>query len=172
MSSPISVFIEMPVYLQKYLTAISINKKQPLQFRNKHDYNRLLINIVSNRTDIKPPDYNKPGIKILLPFSKIKDIYFYNKISTENRELFRKTVKADLLYDFRLFIKEMIRIGINRKDALELFFLSLNITEDDIKYESFYRQYTRYNKKRNITNLLTALTDLKPEIVNKIQALI
>jgi len=46
--------------------------------------------------------------------------------------------------------------GIQRKIAIEQFFELHQITEDDIKFESFYRNFTRFNDKKirkfNINN--------------------
>ena len=50
MPSPISVFIEMPVYLKKYLLYKSKNKQEPIIFSKGNDYNLLLTRLITNDT--------------------------------------------------------------------------------------------------------------------------
>ncbi len=147
--SPISVYIEMPEYFKKYLLAVSENKQEPVEFTPKHDYYKLLSNLCVNYP-VHPVDRTKNVIKIKLPFNRIKDVYFYNKLGEEAREFFRAQVKRDLYYDFRVFLKDSIMSGMQRKVAIEKFFLAHNITEDDIQYDSFYRNYSRYLAKKRI----------------------
>jgi len=163
--SPISVTIEVSSWMKKYLIYHSENKKEPLEYPYKHEYNLLLTRLTSNRVDVLPdnivfdhkyknlktPATNSETIKICLPFSKYKDIYFYNKISNKAKILFREQVKDDMLYDFFVSIKKQIMSGYERKIAIENFFLKFNITEDDLKYDSFYRKYTRYVNKIAVT---------------------
>lgn len=147
MPSPICVYIEMPGYLKKYLISKSENKTEPIEFSPKHDYNKLLTNLTVNYP-VDPVDKFKELVKIKLPFNRIKDVYFYNKIGVHNREEFREQIKLDFYYDFRLFVKESIMSGVQRKIAIEMFFQMHKITEDDVKYESFYRNFTRFNRKK------------------------
>ena len=147
MPTNIYVEIEMPVYLKKYLLAQSENKKEPLHFCIDHDYNILIRQLTTNRRVEKLQKCDET-VRILLPFSRRKDAYFYNNIGFHNRVYFREQVRLDFYYDFRLFVKERIMAGIQRKIAIEQFFLLHNINEDDIKYESFYRNFTRFNNKK------------------------
>ena len=154
----------MPEHLKKYLISESENEKEPLCFPPKHDYNILLVRLMSNYPS-KPSPHHVNRVKIQLPFNQIKDVYFYNRLSDDSRRLFREHVQRDLYYDFRLFLKELSQAGIQRKIALEKFFLLHGITEDDIKYESFYRNYTRYIKKLRATYSESDLTQLNKKIV-------
>ncbi len=164
-ASPISVYIEMPVWLKKYLISESINKEEPLIFHPKHDYNTLLARLVTNNRKTEPPDYDKQGIKIMLPWSKMKDVYFYNKLSTDSRQIFRNQIYRDVYYDFKIFLKDMTLKGMQRKIALERFFLCHQITDDDINYASFYRSFTRYIQKRRVNYYESAFTDLNRQSV-------
>jgi hypothetical protein len=147
MPSPICVYIEMPSYLKKYLISQSENRKEPLEFIPEHDYSLLLTRLTTNRP-VENISHQESTIKIRLPFNRGKDVYFYNKIGINKRKYFREQVRLDFYYDFRLFIKERMMAGIQRKIAIEQFFNLHGITEDDIKYESFYRNFTRYNDKK------------------------
>jgi hypothetical protein len=147
MASPIYVEIEMPVYLKKYLISISDNKKEPLELPHGHEYSILIRNITTNRM-VERIGKGEDVIKIRLPFSRIKDPYFYNKIGINNRKYFREQIRLDFYYDFRLFLKDRIMGGVQRKIAIEQFFELHKIEEGDVKFESFYRNFTRFNNKK------------------------
>lgn len=146
MPSPISVKIEMPVYLKKYLIGQSMNKQEPLEFSTEHDYSLLLVKLASNRTAERIKQ-DENTVKIRLPFNRGKDVYFYNNIGFNRRVFFREQVRLDFYYEFRTYLKKRIMEGIERKIAIEEFFERYKITEDDVKYESFYRNFTRFNDK-------------------------
>ena len=157
MSSPISVKIPVPAWMKKYLIFQSKNGSEPIVFHNKHAYNRLLINLVSNRPDIKilpnpkEEDINNETVKIKLPFNSIKDVYFYNKLNYRNQIEFRNQIKLDFLYQYMIEIRKKTILGIERKKATEEFLEMININEDELKYESLYRKFSRYiNKKKSI----------------------
>ena len=162
MSSPISVKIEVPVWMKKYLLFESKEKIFPISFPRRHAYNAFLLKLVSNKKNISEKLFigpvNSEIIKLKLPFSDVKDVYFYNKISEHNRERFRRQVKADFYYDFEVVVKHLLLSGMKRDKALEKFFLSMDITEDDINYDSFYRKFTRYKKNRALKFSKSELT--------------
>ncbi len=165
MPSPISVFIEMPTYLKKYLIFQSKNKEEPIVFSEGHDYNLLLIRLITNDSRTNPPDKSKTGCKIILPFNKNKDVYFYNKLSEPSREYFRNQLRNNFLYDFRILLKDRNVSFLDRKQVMEFFFLTMKITDDDLNYASFYRSFTRYNKKRRVTYSKSTLTHSLSEFV-------
>ncbi len=157
MASPIVIKIEVPAWMKKYLIFQSENKTEPLEFHRKHNYNRLLINLVTNRTDViiyKPDlheeDINNAIVKIKLPFNGYKDVYFYNKIGINNKKKFRAEVKIDFLFQYRTELRNKLCRNIERKTATEEFLDKLKINEDELKYESLYRKYTRYMNKEKL----------------------
>lgn len=157
MPSPIHVYIEVPAWMKKYIIFQSEYNSEPVIFHNKHIYNRLLINLISNRPDIKilpkPKEkyINNDIVKIRLPFNNIKDVYFYNKLSNRNKIEFRNQVKLDFLYQYMTEIRKKTIQGMERKKATEEFLEMININEDELKYESLYRKFTRYiNKRKSI----------------------
>jgi len=166
MASPIPVYIEMPSYLKKYLIFQSKNKKEPIEFQFGSDYNLLLIRLITNTNRTYPPDKNKPGCKIYLPFNEVKDVYFYNKLSEPSREKFRNHVKNNFLYDFRMLLKHKDHSFFDRKTLVEYYFSTMNITDDDLNYASFYRSFTRYMEKRRVTYCKSSLTQSMSEFVH------
>jgi len=170
MPSPISVYIEMPKYLKKYLAAESVNKHEPFAFPRKHDYNLLLTRLLSNDSSITPPNRQADEcVKIQLPFNEYKDVYFYNKLSRESRIVFRDAVYRDLYYDLRLVVKELMLANISRNKAIEMFFLAYGITEDDVNYDSFYRSFSRFQQKRRAIYTVSTLTQLSRKSVKNLK---
>lgn len=152
MPSPISVKIPVTSWMKKYLEFQSENPKaQTLVFALKHEYNIFLLRLVSNykreqnlmvveKQNLKLDSV----VKIQLPFSDRKDVYFYNYLSREAKQKFRAEVELDMLYDFKRYLKVNILKGVKKKIAIREFFEKRNISEDDIKYESFERKFSRY----------------------------
>jgi len=109
---------------------------------------------VTNRTDVliyKPDltedDMNNSTVKIKLPFNEVKDVYFYNKIGFHNKIKFRKEVKMDFLFQYRNYLRNEMMKNLERKKATEGFLELMDINEDELKYESLYRKFTRYMTK-------------------------
>jgi hypothetical protein len=153
MGSPIVVKIEVPAWMKKFLLYQSENGIEPVEFHRKHRYVLLLNCMLTNRYDtnvVNEPSYNDINsevVTIRLPWSKLHDVYFYNKISRDNREKFRNEVKSDFYFQYQTEIRNKKMVGIERKQATEYFLDRLNITEDELKYESMYRKFTRYMNK-------------------------
>ena len=159
MASPISVTIKVPAWMKKYLEFQSEDKSAKiLSFANKHQYNVFLINLVSNYRTVSVPfkkkketDINNSEVKIYLPFSNRKVIYFYNYISRYSAEIFRREINLDFLLDFKTYLRNNMLQGMQRKIAIENFLKKYNINEDELKFETLYRKYTRYmNKNKRI----------------------
>ncbi len=161
----------MPVWLKKYLIGQSANKQEPIEFSPGHDYNILLTRLISKDPRIEPAYYDQKLVEIKLPFNEFKDVYIYNKISRENRLIFKEQVRRDLYYDLRLFLKDMIMCGEERKIAIETFFFYYKITEDDVNLQSFYRSFTRYNEKKRIMYSLSGLNKFSQSIRKNVHRL-
>ena len=151
--SPVTIKIFVPKWMKIYLISQSENKCEPIEFPRRHEYNTLLIRLVTNRSDVKEERSKESfvPVKIKLPFSKAKDVYFYNKLSEEARGDFRDQVKTDFLFDFSVNVKDKLLKGVQRKIAIEQFFEYHKITDEDTNTDSFYRKFTRYIDKRKIT---------------------
>ena len=160
MPSPISVKISVASWMKRYLEFQSEDgESKILTFSRKHEYNIFIMRLVSNYkrnvVSAKPVDENvklNSEVKINLPFSDRKDVYFYNYLSRASMQIFRAEIELDMLFDFKRYLRTEILNGKQKKIAIREFFEKHNITEDDIKYESFERKHTRYmNKtKRNL----------------------
>jgi hypothetical protein len=161
MPSPVTVKIKVPPYLKKYIIAQSVNKAEPVQFDRKHIYAISLILKTSNYNYLQyiplkercnvyeyfyHPKNQSPTfeyIDIRLPYNDRKDVRSFNYLGLHNKYRFISEVKEDFYFEMtRVMIKKM-RTNASRKEALEHFLKTYNITEDDIKFESLYRQSSR-----------------------------
>lgn len=155
-----TVTIEIKPYLKKWLLAKSENKKFPLKFPRKHDYNILLLNLVTNYNSLSSiplqdrenvleyfrPSCQQdpgPGVTIILPFNSRKDIRSYNYLSVASKKTFRREVRMDFNFEFNRFLIENLRKKKRRLDIVNEFKEKYDISEDDLKTESLYRYSSR-----------------------------
>ncbi len=154
-----TIEIEIKPYLKKFLYYKSTNKKEPLRFRRKHDYNVLLWRLVTNYNQLAsiPVDdrqnvleYFKnstqnsaKGISIILPFNDRKDVRSYNYLSVKSKKVFRKEVRMDFNFEFSRYLFHNLKQGKSRLDIVKAFMVRYNLDEEDIKTETLYRYSSR-----------------------------
>lgn len=158
MPSQVTVKIKVPPYIKKYIVAQSVNKIEPLHFHHKHVYAISLVQKVSNfnacnhfriddrgnvREYLSPHHPDPEHVVILLPYSRDKDVRRFNYLSVNDKRRFRSEVKDDFYFELIRFVIGRMRKNIPRKDAIQLFYEKYHITEDDLKFESIYRQTSR-----------------------------
>jgi hypothetical protein len=158
MPSPVTVKIKVDPHIKKYIIAQSENKIEPLVFHHKHVYAISLVHKVSNfnahnhfKIDergnvieyLSPhkPDCNH--VVIALPYSRAKDVRRFNYLSINAKRRFRSEVKDDFYFELIRFVIKRLRRNIPRKTAIQEFYNRYDITEDDLKLESIYRQTSR-----------------------------
>ncbi len=157
----ITVLVLLKPYLQKYLISKSVNKCLPIRFPNKHFYNLLLINLVTNYYSykqfplsekhncisyLKPPSFSPNEIPIVLPYSCKKDITYYRYLSHKSKLLFSQEVKNDFNLEFSRYLVKNLSKKIPRLDICNNFKDMYDISEDDFKTESLYRYSSRLLK--------------------------
>lgn len=164
MEDMVTVDIELKPYLKKYLISKSENKQVPVKFARKHDYNIMLISLVTNynclksipiedRENVKryfsPSRHKNPqdGIAIILPFNDRKNVQFYNYLSVQNKWKFTSEVRLDFNFEFSRYMYRELKKGIPRNIIVDAFKKMYNITEDELKSESLYRFSTRMLEK-------------------------
>jgi len=155
-----TVNIEIKPYLKKFLIAKSENKKEPLKFPRKHDYNVLLWRLITNYNSLKsipvadkqnvidyfhgssqPPKEN--GITVIIPFNDRKDVRSYNYLSVKSKKAFRKEVRIDFNFEFSRFLFHKLKHGKQRLEIVKEFMEKYNLDEEDIKTETLYRYSSR-----------------------------
>jgi hypothetical protein len=156
--SPVTVKIKVQPYIRKYLIGKSENKEEPLVFAKNHPFGKLLIKNVTiyNRHTSFPitdkdciHDYfyshwkTCESVKILLPFNEDKDVRCYNYLSYHSQRDIISKLKEYFYHELHWFLISRRRKGTQRKDIIFEFMENYNITEDDILFESVYRQTTR-----------------------------
>jgi hypothetical protein len=158
MPSMVTVKIKVEPHIKKYLVAQSENKSEPLVFHRKHVY---IISLIKKTTDFNAHNHfkidekgnvieylspHKPDdnhVVICLPYSRDKDPRKFNFLSVNAKRKFRAEVSDDFYYELIRFVIRRIRRNIPRTDAIHEFYKLYEITEDDINFESIYRQTSR-----------------------------
>jgi len=161
MPSDVTVRIKVPAYIKKYMIAQSVNGDEPVVFPPKHIYNISLVKKITNynylkyiplceRDDVYEYFYHTSHqlhsfeyISIVLPFNERKDPRSFNYLGRYSKYQFVKEVKEDFYFELTRYIIKRMRQNVQRKDAILEFTEFYNITEDDIKLETLYRQTTR-----------------------------
>lgn len=155
-------------YIVKFLLANSKNKRQPIQFHRKHRYNISLIRKVTNYNrkthfalddrqavsdHLSPCNYQEIT-KIVLPFSKRKNILYYNYLSQQARREFTEEITDEFNHELLRFLITNLNKGIQRKKICEMFKQKYGITEDELQTDTLYRHTTRLlGKYKNNKNL-------------------
>jgi len=164
MADMVTVEIEIKPYLKKFLVSKSENGDLPVRFPRKHDYNIMLISLVSNynclksipiedRENVKryfsPSRHRNPhdGIRIILPFNDRKNVQSYNYLSVQNKWKFTSEIRMDFNFEFSRYMFRELKKGIPRNIIVDTFKKMHNITEDELKSESLYRFSTRLLEK-------------------------
>ena len=159
MPSPVVVRTKVPPYIKKFLLAKSVNKTEPVLFCRHHPYGKLLIDKVTsyNRLTCLPLDEkdnvmayffatrwkNGETIAIQLPFNNRKNVLFFNYFSQHRQKEFLSAIKEDFYHELYWYLVARRRKGVERKEIIRSFMDKYDITEDDISFESIYRQTSR-----------------------------
>jgi len=158
MASPISVNVKVAPFLQKYLYGKSENYEEPLVFCNKNPITNHLTSLVSNYNKLKFMNVQDreavflylnqryttcATVSILLPWHKKKDPRVYNYLSFLKMQEFIRELKNEFYVELYEFMRTRVIHGTERKKIIEQFLQIYDITEDDIKFETVYRQTVR-----------------------------
>lgn len=158
MPSPITVHFHVQPYIRKYLIYESINKAEPLIFKQKHHFvAELLPLLISNyryQHSLFTDRIEKIGMEptaIRLPYviagNGVPDIRKKKHLSPANERQYRNTLA---LY-FNVFVtkfvhKVMLKQSATRHEAIKMLMDVLMIEDDEFNYDSFYRYYSRLTK--------------------------
>jgi hypothetical protein len=153
------ITIEIPIkpYLVKYMIHKSQNRTLPLRFPNKHYFNLLLNQLVTNYNSLPQIpvsdrdnvlDYFKASsvpnvVSIVLPHNEAKNIKSYNYLSVKSKKKFRTEVRMSFNLEFTLYLIKHLRLNIPRLTICENFKKRFQITEDELKTETIYRYSSR-----------------------------
>ena len=161
-----SITIDLPVqsYLKKFLVKqygcnLIVNRNSLLGL--------YIINLLDNNYTKKGTIKNGFAYKITIPKTIINEVGFnlppgkFNSLESWLDKLFRShvfnyieiTIDNELLVNLNSPVYHYERKhGINKQDvikAITQFFNSYDIKEEDFKFETMYRQFMRYQEKKN-----------------------
>ncbi|MFZ4705438.1 MAG: hypothetical protein ACOYMF_05465 [Bacteroidales bacterium] len=150
MPSPVTFLMEVKPYIKSYLLTL-YGPSEPILFPKKSNYCRFIHQNIQKRPPDAHVDFNREGkVEIQLYYNEFKNILHYNYIGKEGAKKLRNIIKAEFTQDFRDFIKLKIDNGWSRKEATIMFMTLYNISEDDISFSAFYRDYSRQLQKRRL----------------------
>lgn len=145
-----TILLEVKSHIKSYLTAL-YGPSEPIQFPKRHLYNAFLIKKVG-----KPPagvkiDFSRANkIEIQPPDTNLRDMIANNYLGERDQIEFRKIIERDFSLDFIMFIETKLHEGFTRKVSTLMFMNLYKISEDDISFSAFYRDYDRKKEKRRV----------------------
>ncbi len=150
-ASPITNLLEVRPMIKQYLLAL-YGPEEPIVFPRKSDHNSFLIRHLGRPPANARPDKGSGStIEIALPFTQLKNLASHNYLGYHDRIAFRQELEREFVYNYHLFVREKMREGMERKTATLQFMEMHNITEDELTYSAFYRDFNRMLKKRRLT---------------------
>ncbi len=158
MPSPYIVKIKVQPYIKKYLIAKSENKAEPVFFGHLDPYGGLIVDLISNynyhtyfsiqeRENINTW-FNRHWpkghwLEIRLPYNRKKNVRCHNYFSINRQQEFVMQVKRDFYKELYFYLVNNLSDNVQRKDIILAFLNFYDISEDDVKFESIYRQTSR-----------------------------
>ena len=149
MASDIIIQVKCEPYMIKFLE--TLYGPSPISFPKKSNFNALLDVMLG-----KPPfnytqaDYGDKCLTIMLPYFENKDIRSFNYLTPRKQEAFIKEIWKFFKISYRCEIAKYVVLGLDRKDAIELFIEKYNLSLDcwDFLEKDFqrYRSLRSYHK--------------------------
>lgn len=150
MPTPMTVILEVKPYLRQYLLSI-YGPQEPIVFPRRSDFNSFLIRHIG-----RPPENARhvketgPVIEIAIPYTRLKNPESHNYLGFNDRVALRREIEREFIYNYHLFVREKMREGMERKIATLMFMDAHKITEDELTYSAFYRNFNRMLQKSRI----------------------
>ncbi len=141
MSSKTIVQVNCEPYLIRFLE--TLYGPQPISFPRKSNFNAILdVFLDKPPFNYSEPDYGEHSLKILLPYFENKDIRSYNYLSPKKQVTFTKEIWKYFKISYRNEIAKYIVLGLDRKDAIELFIEKYNLSQDN--WDLLEKDFQRY----------------------------
>jgi len=93
------------------------------------------------------PHYGKNTLKVRLPYFDTKNVDYYNYLSEKKQQVFVKEVWKFFKITFRSFVSQHIVLGLDKKDAIDLFIEKHKLPVDI--WDSLEKDFQRYLKLRS-----------------------
>jgi hypothetical protein len=153
MASNVIIRLECEPYLIKFLE--KLYGPSPVNFPRKSNFN-CILDVFLERTppDFTRPDFGSRNLDIHLPFFELKDVRSYNYLSPTKEKIFIKEIWKYFKITYRGDIAKYIVLGLDRKDALDLFIEKYDLSQDcwDFLEKDFQRYLKIRSKKRLFRN--------------------
>lgn len=148
MASQIVISVPCEEYLIRFLE--KMYGPSPISFPKKSNFNTLLDVFLDrppmNHTPVTPEDPGK-FLQVELPYFEQKDIRSYNYLTAKMERAFVKEIWKFFKITFRGEIAQLLVLGLDRKDALEIFMEKYNLPQDC--WDALEKDFQRYLKLRS-----------------------
>jgi hypothetical protein len=156
--SPVTVKLKIKPYLKKYLIGKSINKEEPLLFDRKDEFGDIIFSCLTNHDQQKFLSINDKEFvyayfnqrwprgewcEIQLPYNRNFNVLYKNYLSDHNNRIIVDEITSRFYLELNKYLVFNIDKGVHRKVILHHFLGLYNITEDDVNFDSIYRQSSR-----------------------------
>jgi len=145
MVSDIIIRVKCEPYLIRFFE--TLYGQSPIKFPKNSNFNTYLdVFLDKTPLDFKIPEYGDHTLEILLPTFERKDIRTFNYLSPKRQEIFTKELWKFFKITFRSEISKSVLMGLDRKDAIELFIEKFNLSQDC--WDFMEKDFQRYLKMR------------------------
>ena len=157
MPTLMTIILEVKPILRQYLLSI-YGPQEPIAFPRRSDFNSFLIRHIG-----RPPEnarhVKETGctIEIAIPYTRLKNPESHNYLGFHDRIALRREIEREFIYNYHLFIREKMREGTERKIATLEFMEKHKISEDELTYSAFYRNFNRMLQKNRISTCYTVI---------------
>jgi hypothetical protein len=152
MPSDLTISVPCPLYLIQFLE--TLYGKSPVVFPRGSNFNAIL-DVFLEKQPVNPKAGPSPDENLLivaLPYFEHKDIRSYNYLTHGKEQVFIKELWKFFKITYRAEIAKSICLGLERKDAIELFVEKYNIPLDS--WDLLEKDFQRYLKLRQKTRFL------------------
>jgi hypothetical protein len=146
MASDVIIRVHCEPYLVRFLE--TLYGTSPISFPKNSNFN-MLLDVFLEKPPLGYQEFvdGEKNLQIRLPYFEVKDIRSYNYLSPTKQRIFAKEVWKFFKITFRQEIAKCIVIGLDRKDAIELFVEKYNLSQDC--WDALEKDFQRYLKLRS-----------------------
>ncbi|MEI7723459.1 MAG: hypothetical protein WCK09_00285 [Bacteroidota bacterium] len=146
MASNIIIRVRCEPYLIRFLE--TLYGGSPISFPKNSNFNAIL-DVFLDKPPLghHDPDHGENTLAIQLPYFELKDIRSYNYLTETKQRIFIKEIWKFFKITYRQDIAKCVVMGLDRKDAIELFIEKYDLPLDC--WDSLEKDFQRYLKLRS-----------------------
>lgn len=163
MPSPYIIKIKCDLYLVRFLE--KLYGPAPISFPKNSNFNNILDVFLEKRPFdpdlLDKQDTTGTFLELRLPFFEDKNVSSYNYLSPSKQRIFIKEVWKYFKITFRSEIARHVVLGLDRKDAIELFIEKYDLPVDtwDLLEKDFQRYIVLRRKKKLFRTKINSSVD-------------